>query len=36
MERAREPIDKNRIGGAGEQGEQDIDCEVLEVKVQAA
>jgi hypothetical protein len=29
-------MDKNRIGGAAEQGEQATDCEAFVVKAQAA
>ena len=36
VERNREPMDKNRIGGAAEQGEQANDCEAFVVKAQAA
>ena len=36
MERNREPMDKNWIGGDAEQGEQASDCEALVVKAQAA
>lgn len=32
MERKREPMDKNRIEGDAEQGEQANDCEALVVK----
>jgi hypothetical protein len=36
VERSREPMDKNRIRGDAEQGEQANDCEALVVKAQAA
>ena len=36
VERNREPIDKNRIRGGAELGEQARDCEALVVKAQAA
>ena len=36
MERNREPMDKNRIEGAAEQGEQAMNCEALVAKAQAA
>ena len=36
MEGTREPMDKNRIEGVAEQGEQANDCKALVVKVQAA
>ena len=36
MERTREPMDKNRIEGVAEQGEQAYDCKTLVVKAQAA
>ena len=36
VERTREPMDKNRIEGGAEQGEQARDCKALVVKVQAA
>jgi hypothetical protein len=36
VERNREPINKNRIEGVAEQGEQAHNCKALVVKVQAA
>ena len=33
---AREPMDKNRIEGGAEQGEQAKDCEALVIEAQAA
>jgi len=36
VERTREPMDKNRIRGAAEQGERARFREALVVKVQAA
>ena len=36
MERNREPMDKNRIGGAAAQGERANGREALVVKAQAA
>ncbi len=36
MERNREPMDKNRIGGVAEQGERAMSREALVVKAQAA
>jgi len=36
VERNREPMNKNRIRGEAEQGEQAKDCKALVVKVQAA
>jgi hypothetical protein len=32
----REPMDKNRIEGGAEQGEQAKDCEALVIEAQAA
>jgi len=36
VERNREPMDKNRIRGDAEQGEQAMDCEALVVEAQVA
>ena len=36
VERTRKPMDKNRIEGGAEQGEQAHNCKALVVKVQAA
>lgn len=36
VERNREPMDKNRIEGGAEQGEQATNCKALVVKVQAS
>jgi hypothetical protein len=36
VERNREPMDKNRIEGGADQGEQATDCKALVVKDQAA
>ena len=36
MERTREPMDKNRIAGGADQGEQATYCEALVAKGQAA
>jgi len=36
VERNREPMDKNRIGGVAEQGEWATNREALVVKAQAA
>jgi hypothetical protein len=36
VERNREPMDKNRIGGAAEQGERATYREAFVVKAQAA
>jgi len=36
VERNREPMDKNRIRGVADQGEQAVDCEALVAKGRAA
>jgi hypothetical protein len=36
VERSREPMDKNRIQGGAEQGEQARVCKAFVVKAQAA
>ena len=36
MERSCEPMDKNRIEGGADQGEQASNCEALVIKGQAA
>jgi len=36
VERTRKPMDKNRIEGVAEQGEQAQNCKALVVKAQAA
>ncbi len=36
VERNREPMDKNRIQGDADQGEQAMNCEALVAKDQAA
>jgi len=36
VERNREPMDKNQIGGVAEQGERAVHREALVIKAQAA